>query len=168
MAIFVGNQGRLVLTGTFGAWATRAREMQLKWQHSRKAMMMLSENQTRLVMAVSLAAWVQLCLMARKERSAQKTDQDIARLRERHEESRRKFILAMTEGQEAHAQEMLKSTFVVWSRLLAVLRRERQNERRTIAPLLATRAAWCSQGNSVPGPREQERCNWSGGTRGRR
>merc|ERR1712178_172021 len=55
------------------------------------------------------------------------------RFRERAEESRRKFLLAMTEGQACHDKEVLKSCFIVWKKHLEELIKEKTSERRMMA-----------------------------------
>merc|ERR1712093_855173 len=90
---------------------------------------MLVGNQARLVMAEFFAAWLDIYRAAISE-------EQMKQLTEKQEKSRRKFIMAMSDGQAAQLQEMKLRVFVGWRKHLKELEKEQTNERKTIALLI--------------------------------
>merc|ERR1719265_2247802 len=74
---------------------------------------------------------------ADKERKAEsvraKMAEDASQAAARQEESRQKFLRMMNEGHANQAKELFQSSFTAWVRLLAELRKERQNEKSMMA-----------------------------------
>merc|ERR1719409_208829 len=87
MLMLFGHESRLVLTETVGAWVRLAKQSRQKLQHERKMMFLLAGHQTRLSSSMTFAAWVQVC-----------KDGDRARLKNRHDETRRKYFMLMDDS----------------------------------------------------------------------
>merc|ERR1719428_2744316 len=82
------------------------------------------------------ALWVKVMHESGKLRAGRRTAEEMAKLREKQDESRRKFLLAMTEGQAVHAKEVMKSVLSAWKAHLSELRKERIAEERAMALLI--------------------------------
>merc|ERR1719379_3194440 len=99
-------------------------------------MAMLVGSQTRLLKAEHFAAWQEALRELAREHKRQEVAEEMQALRQRQEESRRKFVMAMTEGQAAHGKEMLKSVVSAWRAHLSDLRKQQKAAERTMALLL--------------------------------
>merc|ERR1719171_3208543 len=101
---------------------------------------MLVGNQTRLMMVEHFAAWADACVQVEKEKQEAEMQRKVAeveaQLQEKQEESRRKFLMLMRDGQASQAQDLLRNSVIVWSRHVSELRKERQSQLRFIAMLV--------------------------------
>merc|ERR1719171_2813508 len=96
----------------------------------RKATMMLIDSQARLVEAEIFATLKEIVVKKH-------TGREKERLCVRAEESRRKILLAMTDGQAAHADEVLRSCFVGWKKHRMELRKEKIHHKQLVAFLVS-------------------------------
>merc|ERR1719163_1219436 len=95
-------------------------------------MFLLAGHNTRLGSAMTFAAWVQACKDGDREREAKEWDEEAARLKNRHDESRRKYFMLMDDSRQGI---LIANVFPVWSRLVSELKKEKQHERQVMLML---------------------------------
>merc|ERR1719163_2641709 len=95
-------------------------------------MFLLAGHNTRLGSAMTFAAWVQACKDGDREREAKEWDEEAARLKNRHDESRRKYFMLMDDSRQGI---LIANVFPVWVKLVSELKKDKQHERQVMLML---------------------------------
>merc|ERR1719156_484866 len=90
---------------------------------------MLMGNQVRLLKSKFFGVLVQIFREGARARNT------FLQMSEKQKEARRRFLLAMTEGQEIHSKEVLSSVFTAWFRHLGELRKDKKTEKKMMGLL---------------------------------